>query len=484
MTQQFTPSTDGQNVSIAAGADPTYTARVRGVNWRPDVMLALSSAAELRTTQFADADTYYVRGVGEVLWDEDDTTADNGTTVFQITGVPTGRYKLTGGSSLLATVNGVTAAVSGVVAHGAAAVVDGELDLTPTLGTPYDAEIAGGGSETALVTYALPEASRVTVGIEWSAYNSLDTLEGYQTVVAQRVGSAAPSILSSPFDSSTHQSAGAIAWSPRARLSSNNLQAAITPDALNAMRAKVRMELLKSVSITDSPSATIGEIIALLGGLSGLWWRASDAVDAGGGVAGSIPESVVGTNTLTFSVAGTHTRPTIGTLSAGSDVALICNGTQQASPGSTLGAQTSHTVLCVREHAAGGIQSVSWGSGNSATPGIIPGWNGNTPGVFVTSGWIATGTASGVGDFECLECWLDDGANEARVFRNGTQTGTTGTYSSSTAIAFSGFGCTDTTSVGGLYGRVTDLIYVPSAMGSSDRAALYALISALHTSLP
>lgn len=114
MTQQFTPSTDGQNVSIAAGADPTYTARVRGVNWRPDVMLALSSAAELRTTQFADADTYYVRGVGEVLWDEDDTTADNGTTVFQITGVPTGRYKLTGGSSFLATLpGGTTAEVSG-----------------------------------------------------------------------------------------------------------------------------------------------------------------------------------------------------------------------------------------------------------------------------------------------------------------------------------------------------------------------------------
>lgn len=140
MTQQFTPSTDGQNVSIAAGADPTYTARVRGVNWRPDVMLALSSAAELRTTQFADADTYYVRGVGEVLWDEDDTTADNGTTVFQITGVPTGRYKLTGGSSLLATVNGVTAAVSGTDETKARSpsVSGGKLYLPRQLARPDD----------------------------------------------------------------------------------------------------------------------------------------------------------------------------------------------------------------------------------------------------------------------------------------------------------------------------------------------------------
>jgi hypothetical protein len=386
-------------------------------------------------------------------------------------------------SSILATLpDGGTAAVSGVAAHGAASVTDGQLDLTPTVGTPYDTEIAGGAGATTLVTCPITAARRQTIGADWNIYNSTNTLAGRQTIVANRVGSAAPTILSQSFDSATVQTK--VAWSPRAEVSGNDVLLKITADAIDPIRAKVRAELLDSIDISDAPDATIGNMIALLGGLSGLWWRAATATDAGGGLAGAMPEAVVGTNTLTFSTAGTHTRPTIGTLNVGSDVALICNGTQQASPGSTLGAQTSHTVIVVRQHVAGGIQSVSWGSGNSATPGIIPGWNGHTPGVFVTSGWIATGTNSAVGDFECLECWLNDGENEARVFRNGTQTGSTGTYSSSTAISFSAFGCIDTTSVGGLYGRITDIIYVPSAIGSSDRAAIYALLKSLHSGLP
>lgn len=428
------------------------------------------------------------------LWNGSSTATDDTTeeaTAVQRTGVPNGRYLPNPAQAAISvlTPSGATVAGSRIVGHGAAAVSGTDIDLTPTVGTPYDADIAAGAGATTLVTCPITAARRQTIGVDWSVYNSVDTLAGYQTLVAQRVGSAAPTILGSSFDPSTVQTEPA--WSPRAEVSGNNILIRITADTENAVRAKVRAELLQSIDISDAPTAAVSELITLLSGLNGLWWRAADAVDAGGGLAGTVPDAVANANTITFSTSAGHSRPAISTLIDGTTPALTLSGVQVATAASGPGSQTSHTFIIVNTHVApsGSIGPYLWGGATSGVTNIVaghypaPGPVG--PGLFETDAWLTSVAGQPAADvLQCLEFSLDDAANVARIYRAGVQIGADGTYSRSTTLtSLTLFGCTDTTTFSAR-GQVTDVIYIPSALSAGNRTTLNALLRILHPVLP
>ena len=166
MTQQFTASTDGQNVAIAAGADPTYTVRVHGVNWRPNVMLVLENETELAGTQYADAEMYYVKGSGEWQWYPDDTSTPAAGSVVQITSpvtVATGRYKLRSGSTIRTILtDGTSVAVSGVISSPGIVVDSGSIRIWYGDETDADVSLSSDASTSVL--------SQVMLGLNPSSH--------------------------------------------------------------------------------------------------------------------------------------------------------------------------------------------------------------------------------------------------------------------------------------------------------------------------